>query len=98
MQALSWLAAPRPYAMVSANTNGDANFAAAGLYWRVRLSPHWSLEPGLGLAVHDGELHNPFPRGDPRADAYGREHQILGARVLFRDTLAPTSGSDLRLL
>lgn len=79
---------PRPYAMASVNTEGDTSYAAAGLYWRVRLSKSWSLQPGFGVAVHNGKLHNPFPSDDPRASDFSRSHSLLGARTLFRDTLA----------
>src|SRR5262245_31624115 len=85
---LGFLGKPRPYAMLSANLNGDTSYAAAGLLWRWRFSQHWTLEPSLGLAVHDGATHNPYAPDDPRAEAYAREHQLLGTRVLFRETLA----------
>ncbi len=87
-QALRRLWRPRPYAMASINTQGDTSFAAAGLYWRWGFAERWALEPGLGLAVHDGATSNPYGPGDPRAAIYEDEHQMLGARVLFRDTLA----------
>lgn len=79
---------PRPYAMVSANLGGHTSFAAAGFYWRIRLTKKWRLEPGLGVAVHDGELRNPYPASDPRAAGFQRDHQVLGTRLLFRDSLA----------
>jgi lipid A 3-O-deacylase len=87
LSAPRWLFAPRPYAMASANLDGDTSYAAAGLYWRVRISDRWSIEPGFGFAVHDGALRNPYPDGDPRADAFAQSHQLLGSRVLFRDSL-----------
>jgi hypothetical protein len=85
---LGLLGEPRPYAMISVNLNGDTSYAAAGLAWRWRFAEHWMLEPSLGLAVHNGATHNPYAPGDPRAEAYAREHQLLGTRVLFRETLA----------
>ena len=85
---LSVIFAPRPYVMASINTDGDTSFAAAGLYWRWRPNRVWSVEPGFGLAVHDSELHNPFPDSDPRAAIFQRAHQLLGTRLLFCDTLA----------
>lgn len=85
---LGWLGAPRPYALLSANLKGDTSYAAAGLAWRWRFAQHWTLEPSLGLAVHDGATHNPYAPGDPRAEDYAREHQLLGTRVLFREMLA----------
>jgi hypothetical protein len=90
--------APRPYAMVSANLAGDTSYAAAGLLWRWRFARRWRLEPSLGLAVHDGATDNPYPPGDPRADEYAHTHQLLGARVLFRETLAIDRQFDERHL
>lgn len=85
---LGWLGGPRPYAMVSGNTNGDTSFGGVGLYWRVPFAHVWTLEPGFGAVVHDGALNNPFPSSDPRAESYAKEHQLLGTRILFRDSLA----------
>lgn len=84
---LSWARHPRPYAMVSANTNGDTSYVAAGLYWRIPVSENWSVEPGIGLAIHDGALHNPYPPENPAAAEYARRHQLLGMRMLFRDSI-----------
>src|SRR5262245_35065990 len=53
--------APRPYAILSANLAGDTSYAAAGLLWRWRFAPRWTFEPSVGVAVHDGATHNPYP-------------------------------------
>ena len=87
-QTLRAIGRPRPYVMASANLSGDTSFAAAGLYWPWRFDPDWRLEFGVGLALHDGELHNPYPASDPRAAAFQYEHQLLGTHMLFRDSLA----------
>jgi lipid A 3-O-deacylase len=86
--ALKFIGRPRPYAMVSVNDQGFTDFAAVGLYWRKHLSAHWLIEPGVGLAVHDGRLDNPYPAGDPRNAGYGDSRVLLGTRELFRTTLA----------
>jgi lipid A 3-O-deacylase len=88
IQGLSAIWSPRAYVMGSVNTHGDTSFAAAGLYWEWRPWRAWSVEPGFGLAIHDGELHNPYPDGDLRAAAFQHDNQLLGTRLLFRDTLA----------
>lgn len=88
LERLRRIGAPRPYAMVSANTAGATSYAAAGLYWRWAFAENWALEPGVGLAVHDGATDNPYAPGDARADVYEAHHQMLGSSVLFRDTLA----------
>ena len=80
--------APRPYAILSANLAGDTSYAAAGLLWRWRFAPRWTLEPSVGVAVHNGATHNPYPPGDPRAEEYAHTHLLLGTRALFRETLA----------
>ncbi|HVY87292.1 MAG TPA: acyloxyacyl hydrolase [Hyphomonadaceae bacterium] len=88
---IDWLNAvwsPRPYVMVSGNLGGDTSFVATGLYWGLPDVWGWQPELGFGLALHDGELHNPYPLSDPRAADYQREHQLLGTRTLFRDTIA----------
>ena len=46
------------------------------------------VEPGFGVAIHNGAVHNRYAPDDPRADEYASHHQLLGSRVLFRDTLA----------
>jgi hypothetical protein len=74
--------------MGSASPAGDASYAAAGVKWRWRFAKRWTLESGLGVAVHDGATSNPFEDGDPQADVYRRTHQMLGARAVFHDTLA----------
>jgi hypothetical protein len=93
---LGLLGAPRVHTMLSINLHGDTSYAAAGLSWRWRFAENWTLEPGLGIAVHDGALDNPYPSGDPRAVDYARSHQLLGARVLFRETLAVDRRLDER--
>ena len=89
---LGWLGGPHPYLMGSFNTQGDTSFGGGGFYWRVPLAGNWTLEPGLGIVVHDGALKNPFSPADPRSDAYAREHQLLGTRTLFRDSIALDRG------
>lgn len=85
---LGWLGGPRAYLMGSLNTQSDTSFGGAGLYWRVPFARNWTLEPGLGIVVHDGALKNPFDPADPRAAAYAHDHQLLGTRYLFRDSIA----------
>lgn len=79
---------PRPYVMGSVNTAGDTNFGGAGLHWNWELAQGWSLEPGFGYVIHDGELNFPFPQGDPRNDPISAETVFFGSRDLFRTSLA----------
>lgn len=86
---LELLGSPRPYTMVSANTQGNTSFAAAGLYWRWEFADGWALEPGFGYAIHDGERDIPlaFPDNSPEATAFEASHQLLGSRDLFRTSI-----------
>jgi lipid A 3-O-deacylase len=89
-QILSWAFAPRPYLSASVNSGGDTSFVAAGLEWQARFGDVWSVQPGLGYALHNGETNNPFPNGDPRGTAFNRDKVLLGSEDLFRVSLALT--------
>ncbi|HWA01451.1 MAG TPA: acyloxyacyl hydrolase [Caulobacterales bacterium] len=91
---LHWMLAPRPYVMASINVAGDTSFVAAGLDWRFDLSDHWAIEPGLGYAIHNGEVRNPYPNGDPRATQFSEDHILFGSRDLFRTSLGVTYSTD----
>jgi hypothetical protein len=43
---------PQPHLLVSANSAGGTDFAAAGISWRIGNA--FYVRPGIGLAVHDG--------------------------------------------
>jgi len=79
---------PRPYLVASVNTAGDTSFGGLGLYWNWGVAEAWSLEPGLGYVLHDGELTFPFPQGDPRNDPVSATTVFFGSRDLFRTSLA----------
>jgi lipid A 3-O-deacylase len=85
---IRFLGSPRPYAMISANTQGDTSYASGGLEWRWRFAHRWSLDPSFGLAVHDGAVNEKYPVGSPEELIYQERHQLLGSRVLFHETLA----------
>ena len=87
---LHWLGAPRPYVMASINTQGNTSFASTGVYWRIGFLHNWAFEPGFGIAVHDGELDIPrtLGRDNPASTAFEAQHQLLGSRVLFRESFA----------
>ena len=71
---LPFLGGPRPHVMVLANSNGGANFAAAGISWK--LGSQFYLRPGFGLAVHDGDVHL-------TATSLQRHRIPFGSAVLF---------------
>jgi lipid A 3-O-deacylase len=87
---LGWAGSPHPYLMASVNTEGNTSYAGGGLSWDFEFAPGWSLEPGLGYVVHDGENNNPFANGTPEAAAFFEEHVLLGSTDLFRTSLAVT--------
>ncbi|MGZ8998562.1 MAG: acyloxyacyl hydrolase [Allosphingosinicella sp.] len=81
IQALKPIGGPSPYAFVSVSTEGDTNFAAIGLSWKI--GDKVFLRPGIGLAIHDRSDN--VIRGGLRGD--------LGSRILF----APELGVGVRL-
>jgi lipid A 3-O-deacylase len=85
---LNLIWSPRPYVMGSVNTAGDTSFGGAGLNWNWDFAEGWSLEPGVGYVVHDGELDFPFPQGDPRNNPISESKVFLGSRDLFRTSLS----------
>jgi lipid A 3-O-deacylase len=86
--ALHWAGSPHPYLLASANTQGNTSYAAAGLEWQWRFAEGWALQPGFGIAVHDGKTDNPFPNGSPQSLAFQNAHVLLGSRTLFHPTLS----------
>ncbi|MFN7179031.1 acyloxyacyl hydrolase [Hyphomonas sp.] len=85
---LSILWSPRPYVMGSLNTAGDTNFGGVGLQWDWEFAEGWAIEPGVGYAIHDGELTFPYPQGDPRNDPISATAVFFGSRDLFRTSLS----------
>jgi len=87
-QPLKLIGAPRPYVMASANTQGNTSFAAIGLAWRWEFAKGWALEPTIGYAVHDGEKDIPLGLTSAQRTQFESEHQLLGSRDLFRESIA----------
>ena len=87
---LDWLGSPHPYAVASLNVAGATSFVGGGLEWRWQVGDHWSVEPGFGYVIHNGELNNPFPNGTPEAQQFSDKHLLLGSRDLFRVSLGVT--------
>jgi len=95
LDELRFLGRPRVHLLAGVNTSGGTNYAAAGLAWRFNLSERVYVQPGIGLAIHDGRVNLPSP------DAPGltpeerlkrlRDFQTkldLGSRVLFEPELS----------
>ena len=73
-----WSAELQPYVFGAVNSDGNTNYAAAGLAAKFPLGHQWYFRPGLGIAVHTGS-----------AGKYYRSDKIaFGSRVLFEPEIA----------
>jgi lipid A 3-O-deacylase len=95
LDELKPLGRPRVHLLVGVNTSGETHYAAAGLAWRFNLSERVYIQPGLGLAVHDGRINLPSPDepGLTPAERLKRLNDFqtkldLGSRVLFEPELS----------
>ena len=88
------LGEPRPLLMASINTQGDTSYAGFGLTWRFQVSEHWSIDPGVGYIVHNGEKNNPYANGTPQAAQFFEDHVLLGSNDLFRTSLGVSRHLD----
>ena len=79
---LNWIGSPRPSLMASVNTQGDTSFGGFGLQWRWQFAENWTIEPGVGYVVHNGELENAYPNGTPRSDGVLRRACACSARAI----------------
>jgi hypothetical protein len=81
---LPFLGGPKPHLMVLVNTNGGADFASAGISWK--LGSQFYLRPSFGIAVHNGDV-----RATP---TFRQRHRIpFGSAVLF----APEISAGIRV-
>jgi hypothetical protein len=68
----------QPYVFGALNSDGNTNYAAAGVSARLGLGHGWYVRPGIGVAIHDGS-----------AGKYYRSDKIaFGSRVLFEPEMA----------
>lgn len=95
IQELDAVGSPSVHLLAAGNTNGGTNYAAVGLSWRFQLSERVYFRPGIGVAVHDGDVDFPSPYEAGLTDAErqrrfrrGAEELDLGSRVLFEPELA----------
>ena len=95
VERLARIGRPSLQLLGAVNTRGGTNYAAGGLSWRVPLGDRAYLRPGVGLAVHDGEidLPSPYAPGLTGPQAFARlqrgQHDLdLGSRVLLEADLA----------
>ena len=95
LDELAFLGKPRVHVLVGVNTRGETNYAATGLSWRFKLTDRVYIQPGIGVAVHDGRVNLPSP-DEPGLTPQERlkrssDRQTLldlGSRVLFEPELS----------
>jgi len=87
---LHWVGSPKPYAVASVNTHGNTSFAGVGVEWHWRIAQNWSIDPGVGYVIHNGEIDNKYANGTPQSQQFQDEHLLLGSRDLFRTTIGVT--------
>lgn len=92
---LEAVGSPSLHLLAAANTAGETNYAAVGLSWRFQLGERFYFRPGIGVAVHDGDVDfpSPYQSGITEAERQrrfrrGAEELDLGSRVLFEPELA----------
>ena len=95
LDELKFLGRPRVHLLVGVNTSGGTNYLASGLAWRFPLSERLYVQPGIGLAIHDGRVNLPSPDepGLTPAERLKRLNDFqtkldLGSRVLFEPELS----------
>ena len=95
LEELKAIGSPRVHLLAAANTRGGTNYVSAGLSWRFRFAERFYIQPGVGLAVHDGPINLPSPDapGLTQAERETRALDIrtkldLGSRVLFEPELS----------
>jgi lipid A 3-O-deacylase len=90
LDELSFIGRPRVHLFGALNTSGGTNYLATGLSWRFALTKRFYVQPGVGVAIHDGPVNLPSPDA-PGITLEERQKRIadrinkldLGSRVLF---------------
>ena len=81
-----WMRGPRAHIFISGNTEGDTSYIAAGLTWHIPLSDdgRWYVQPGMGLAVHDGyDLFPDFSEPGISPEEFDRRVALRSERIEF---------------
>lgn len=94
LDELSFLGRPRVHLLAGVNTSGGTNYVASGLSWRFHLTERLYVQPGVGIAIHDGRVNLPSPNapGLTPEERLRRQRDFatkldLGSRVLFEPEL-----------
>jgi len=95
LDELEILGRPRVHLLAGVNTSGGVNYLASGVAWRLELTPRLYVQPGIGVAIHDGHVGLPSPN-EPGLAPEERLRRItarrtkldLNSRVLFEPELS----------
>jgi lipid A 3-O-deacylase len=95
LDELKFLGRPRVHLLAGVNTSGGTNYVATGLAWRFNINERLYVQPGIGVAVHDGRVNLPSP-DEPGLSPEERLKRLrdfqtkldLGSRVLFEPELS----------
>lgn len=95
LDELAFLGKPRVHLLAGVNTSGGTNYVATGLAWRFNINERLYVQPGVGLAIHDGRVNLPSPDepGLSPEERLKRQRDFdtkldLGSRVLFEPELS----------
>jgi lipid A 3-O-deacylase len=95
LDELKFLGRPRVHLLAGVNTSGGTNYVATGLAWRFNINERLYVQPGIGVAVHDGRVNLPSPDepGLSPEERLKRQRDFqtkldLGSRVLFEPELS----------
>lgn len=95
LDELSFIGRPRVHLLAGVSTAGGVNYVASGLAWRFDLGSRLYVQPGVGLAVHDGRVNLPSPDAPGIAPEERlkrlndfRTRLDLGSRVLFEPEIS----------
>jgi hypothetical protein len=81
--------------LAGVNTAGGIDYLATGLGWRFDVTRRLYIQPGIGVAIHDGHVNLPSP-DEPGITPQERLKRLadyqtkldLGSRVLFEPELS----------
>jgi lipid A 3-O-deacylase len=95
LDELKFLGRPRVHLLAGVNTSGGTNYVATGLSWRFNINERLYVQPGIGVAVHDGRVNLPSPDepGLSPEERLKRQRDFqskldLGSRVLFEPEMS----------
>ncbi|MBX3486146.1 acyloxyacyl hydrolase [Phenylobacterium sp.] len=95
LDELKFIGRARVHLLAGVNTAGGTDYVATGLSWRFPLSERFYLQPGIGVAIHDGKIDYPSPDepGITPAERLKRLSDFrtkldLNSRVLFEPELS----------